>query len=250
MSLITIQTDHFMNKIVTTCFSNGTKSELININNYNHNNNNTIATYGILRGTGDLIKKSRNFYYLDHGYVSSSSRNFTSGKTVIDNMSGYFRIVHNDLIGFKIKPYNDERIKKLNINFSPKRKSGDYIIVSEPSSSMINFFNFNNWVDNTIKQLRKHTDRKIYIHNKYSKIPLEKLLSKAWAFVSFQSTAGFKSMINGVPAHFTHKLLREVNSIENIENGNIDYDVFKSLSYNQWTLEEIKNGIMNDQYNF
>ena len=56
-------------------------------------------------------------------------------------------------------------------------------------------------------------------------------------------------MLKGVPAHFTHEKLKKINSLENIESGNIDYDVFKSLSYNQWTLKEIREGAFTEQYN-
>ena len=45
-------------------------------------------------------------------------------------------------------------------------------------------------------------------------------------------------MIKGVPAHFTHKNLEKINSIENIENGKITNEIFNSLSYNQWNLEK------------
>ena len=114
---------------------------------------------------------------------------------------------------------------------------------------MKNFYNVHNWVEETISNIKKYTDRKLYVHNKFSEIPLEILLKRAWAFVSFQSTAGFKSMIKGVPAHFTHNKLSKINSLENIENGEINFDVFKSLSYNQWTLQEMQEGLMNKYYN-
>ncbi len=249
-NLITIQTDHFVNKAVTTCFSRGTNSTLVNINDYVHNNKNIIATYGILRGTENVIKKTKNFFYLDHGYLSSSKRQFNKDHTLIENLEGYFRIVNNDLIGFEIKNHDEDRIKTLDLKFLPKRTKGEYIILSEPSEVVSRYFNLENWLENTTNIINKFTDRKIYIHNKFSKIPLDQLLKKAWAFVSFHSTAGFKSMIQGVPAHFTHNELKKINSLENIENGEIDYNVFKSLSYNQWTLREIHDGAMNHQYGF
>ena len=49
-------------------------------------------------------------------------------------------------------------------------------------------------------------------------------------------------MVKGVPAHFTYESLKNINSIEEIENGKIDQDIFKILSYNQWTLEEFESG--------
>ena len=44
------------------------------------------------------------------------------------------------------------------------------------------------------KLVRKYSDRKIIVHNKLSKKPLNLLLNDAWAFISLQSTAGFIAM--------------------------------------------------------
>lgn len=248
--MIVLQTDHFVNKNVTNCFAIGTNSKLVQINNYKPDANDKLASYGILRGVGEILKNSNDFFYLDHGYIGASSRSFKKGGAVIDNLDGYFRIVHNDFIGFDIKKFDSKRLDKLKLKFSPIRNSGEYIILSEPSNFIKDFYNVHNWVEDTIKKIQKYTDRKIFVHNKFAKIPLDVLLQKAWAFVSFQSTAGFKSMVKGVPAHFTHAKLKNINSVENIESGNINHDVFNSLSYNQWTLKEMKEGAFLDQYNF
>ena len=85
--------------------------------------------------------------------------------------------------------------------------------MSEPSDSLKKFFNIPNWVEDTIKRIKEFSDRKIIVHNKFSEIPLDSLLENAWAFVSLQSTAGFKSMIKGIPAHFTYPSLEKINPI-------------------------------------
>ncbi len=240
--MIVLQTNHITNITITNSFANGCNGHKINISNYIHNDKDIIASYGILRGTGELFKKSKNFYYIDHGYLGTSNRSFHEGSTVIKDLNGYFRVVHNDFIGFKLEKFDYKRLDKLNLDFKKKRTSGEYIILSEPSQHMINFFSLNNWVDQTIAKIKKHTDRKIFLHNKFSPIPLDVLLKKAWAFVSFQSTAGFKAMIRGVPAHFTYKNLENINTVEEIEAGEINLDVFSALSYNQWTLKEFDSG--------
>ena len=240
--MIVLQTDHKNNIVITNHFAKGCKGEKININDYNYNQNDTVSSYGILRGTGKIFKDSKNFYYIDHGYVAASKRSFIANKIILNNFDGYFRVVHNNFIGFKSKNYDDQRLQKLNLKFKKKRKSGEYIVLSEPSPYMIKYFNLVGWTEKTIKRLEKLTDRKIFLHNKSSTIPLDILLEKAWAFVSFQSTAGFKAMLSGVPAHFTYNSLKKINTIEEIENGKIDYDVFKAISYNQWTLEEFSSG--------
>ena len=103
------------------------------------------------------------------------------------------------------------------------------------------------------KLIRKYSDRKLLIHNKFSKEPLDSLLKDAWAFVSLQSTAGFKAMSNGVPSYFTDSTLSHIGKIQNIENPTIDYKIFNNLAYGQWTLKEIESGeawenILNNTY--
>ena len=240
--MIVLQTDHRNNIKITNHFAKGCNGKIINIKDYVFNERDIVSSYGILRGTGNIFKRANNFYYIDHGYLSASQRSFKQEKTIFKDFDGYFRIVHNDFIGFKNDTKDQTRLEKLNIKFTKKRTSGEYIILSEPSAYMVKFFNLSNWVNSTIEKIQKHTDRKIFLHNKTSKIPLDLLLDKAWAFVSFQSTAGFKAMIKGVPAHFTYDSLKKINSIEEIENGKIDKDIFASLSYNQWTLKEFESG--------
>ena len=92
---IVLYTDHHMSRTLCYNFALGSKSLMCHINNFNDFSK-TIATYGFLRGTGDVLKKVKNFYYIDHGYFKQSSRNFEKNKTKVNDLNGYFRIVHND----------------------------------------------------------------------------------------------------------------------------------------------------------
>ena len=121
-------------------------------------------------------------------------------------------------------------------------KHGDYIILSEPTKDAIRYYNLKNWIQETIKEIKKYSDRKIILHSRGSKISLTDLLPKAWAFVSDHSSAGFKAMQNGVPAFFTNKTLHNIGKIKNIEKHEINYSIFNNLAYEQWTIEEIRNG--------
>lgn len=238
---IVIYTDHIMNRTLCYSFAKGSDSLLCHVNNFKDYNN-TIATYGVLRGTYEVIKKVSNFYYMDHGYFNQSIRKFENNKTNVLNMDGYFRIVYNNLVHNGVGNFPEDRLKKLNLNFKKQNKSGKYIILSEPSSAMKKIYNQNNWILETEKIIKNFTDREIIIHNKFSKESLDDLLKNAWAFVSLQSTAGFKAMLNGVPAYFTEKTLKDINRIEEIENPKIDYTIFNNLAYGQWTLKEIESG--------
>ena len=238
---IAIYTDHFVNRFLCYNFAKGSGSLMSHIDNFK-NFNNTIVSYGYLRGTGELFKKVKNFYYIDHGYFKQSERSFNKSSTNIIQLNGYFRIVHNDFWHNGKGNKSSDRFASLNLEIEDLKKYGDYIILSEPTNEAKNYYNLHNWVDKTKEKLKKYTDRNIIVHNRESKIPLNDLLKGAWAFISDHSSAGFKSMLKGVPAYFTNSTLKNIGSIENIERHDIDYNIFNNLAYEQWNIEEIKNG--------
>ena len=238
---IVIYTDHIVNRTVCYNFAKGSDSLLCDVKKFKEFNR-TIATYGVLRGTYEIIKKVNNFYYMDHGYFNQSNRNFNNKRTEIVDLNGYFRIVFNNFIHDGSGEYPDDRLKKLNLKIKEHNKLGYYIILSEPSDSMKKLYNVPNWSEDTIKIIKKFSDRKIILHNKYSKEPLDELLKNAWAFVSLQSTAGFKAILNGVPAYFTLNKLSNISKFEEIENPKINYSVLNNLAYGQWTLKEMASG--------
>ena len=88
---IAIYTDHIINKTLCYNFAKGADSLLCHINNFKDFNK-TIATYGVLRGTLEIIRKAKNYYYMDHGYFNQSKRSFENNRTNVINLDGYFRI--------------------------------------------------------------------------------------------------------------------------------------------------------------
>ena len=49
-------------------------------------------------------------------------------------------------------------------------------------------------------------------------------------------------MLKGVPSYFTDTSLNNISKIQDIENPIIDYNIFNSLAYGQWTLKEMESG--------
>ncbi len=238
---VVIYTDHIMNRTLCYNFAKGADSPMCHINDFKEYQT-TIATYGVLRGTFELIQKVNNFFYMDHGYFNQSKREFIDNKTNVLNMDGYFRIVFNGFIHNGEGDYPDDRLKKLNLDISAQNKLGSYVILSEPSETMKKIYNKPNWVNDTKKILKNYTDRRLIVHNKFSKQKLDDLLKNAWAFVSLQSTAGFNAMRKGIPAYFTDHSLNNVAKIKDIESPKINYKIFNNLAYGQWTLNEISSG--------
>ncbi|MDC3109100.1 hypothetical protein OA517_01995, partial [Alphaproteobacteria bacterium] len=94
------------------------------------------------------------------------------------------------------------------------------------------------WKEETIKEIKKYTDREIIVHNKFSEVSLKYLLDKAFAFVSCQSTAGFHAVAEGVPAFFTHNSLKRFGDIKDIEKNQLNHDLLYAASNTQWKLKE------------
>ena len=238
---LVIYTDHIINKTLCYNFAKGSDSLMCHVSKFKDYKR-VIATYGVLRGTLEIINKVKNYYYMDHGYFNQSKRSFENNRTNIINLDGYFRIVYNNFIHNGKGSYPNDRLKKLNLKILDQKKSGNYIILSEPSEAMKKLYNVPNWTEDTVNLVRKYTDRKIVVHNKFSTKPLNVLFKDAWAFVSLQSTAGFIAMSNGIPSYFTEGTLSHIGEIQNIEKPSIDYEIFKNLAYGQWTLKEIETG--------
>ena len=240
--MIVLQTDHRNNIRITDHFAKGCNGTKVNVRDYIFNKNDTISSYGILRGTGKIFKKSNNFYYIDHGYFNQSQRNFDQNRTIINKLNGYFRVVYNDFWHNGEGSSSEDRLNKMKLTFKDINKSGEYIILSEPTDDAIAYYKLKDWVKNTIEEIKKHSDRKIILHNRASQVSLLDLLPRAWAFISDHSSAGFKAMQNGVPAYFTNQTLKKIGDIKNIEKHGINYSVFNNLAYGQWTIKEIESG--------
>ena len=239
MEICSYFTDHFVNQTVTQFFAKSLETQLLHINNFKKSEK-TFCSYGILRGTAEAIKLSKNFIYLDHGFFESSSRSFTENKnTILKGFDGYFRVISNDLY-FNQNYINIDktRFNNLDIKLKDLNKNAEYIILSEPSINTLKFLGINNWTNDTIKEIKKNTDREIVIHNKFNKTPLSELFKKAYGFVSLQSTAGFKAIIEGIPAYFTHKGLSKYGNITHIEKPLLNHEVLYLASNCQWRLNE------------
>ena len=233
----TIITTHERSKVVGKAFSEGCGGEIIQIAKLQMVASigagvPRIASYGILRGGGDGIKRARDYWHIDHGYFLRS--------TLPEMYDGYYRITHNNLWHNGEGNYPSDRFDSFNINLKDWRKTGEHIVVVPPSEYMEEFLGLEGWLKNTIAELKKYTDRKIVVSSKYDN-PIESALPKAWALVTDHSNSGIDALIEGIPVIFTNSA-RKLGSVENIENPPMNREFFKNLSYQQWTLEEIRSG--------
>ena len=122
---------------------------------------------------------------------------------------------------------------------------------------MISFLEIHGWLDNTIKEIRKYTDREIVLSLKqnaakgyYEKsllandlvnLPIKEALKDAWVLVTDQSNTMITALTQGVPIICTNKN-RRIGKVEDIENPIYERDWLKNLAYNQWSIDEIRSG--------
>ena len=207
--------------------------------------NKPISCFGILRGTGELLKQSKEFYYFDHAYLYGnrhSPSKVTGERT--------YRLTKNHYHIQTIQDLTDEdkeRIKKYKVELKPWKDDGDYILIIAPSHFQINYHNIGSWVDDTIKTLKQYTDRPIKVRDKKSSKPLREEVQSAYAIVSHNSAVVVDAIVNGVPV-FCDKMnmgvpmgLTDFSKIEQpIRPARLNW--IYSLLANQFTMTEIKNG--------
>lgn len=238
--MVVFYTDHFVNRFVTQYFAKSYNLLFDRNENFHKYKDIIYVSYGIKRGTDKNFKKSNDFIYIDHGYLESSERKFFENKnTKFLRFNGYFRLIRND---YYFNNHNldesPDRFYKLNIDLKDLNKNGEYILLSEPSIDTKRFLNIENWTTETINEIKQYTDREILVHNKFSKMSLNDALSRAYAFVSCQSTAGFKAIFEGIPAFFTHKSMEKYGSIKDINKRTLNHNLIFAAANNQWKMNE------------
>ena len=228
---------------ITTSFGFGcgghlvTTEEYLSEENFNYPYKKSIATAGILRGSGECVKKAEEFWYIDHGYFHRTKHP--------PDCDGYYRVGHNTLWSSGEGDYTWDRFNSFKIELKPWRKDGSHIIVVPPSRYMCTFLNRVWWLEKTQRELSKYTKRKIIVSTKDG-VKLRDCLPGAWALVTDHSNAAVDAVIHGVPVIVTHPD-RRIGSLEEIENPPKSRGFLKNLANRQWTLEEMRSGMAWDE---
>jgi len=213
-----------------------------------------IVVFGILRGTGDLIKDcekiKQTYYHIDHAYYFKALEHEINP---IFNDKIY-RITKNDLMINYIDQLNEndyERIKRYKgfYKIKPWKKTGDYIIVFPPSDHVKKWYNISNWETETIEKLKTITKRKIIIKNKNDNRSFKQIISNAWAVVTCQSTAAVDALLEGVPSFCDEMSMAKPVSCTDLSLIETPFypdnreEWFDSLLANQYFINEIRDGI-------
>lgn len=257
------------------------KTKIINLEKCNMDTDITeaCAVWGILRGgnkaVDTCISKGLDFYYLDNEYFLPTNSAGTSNLN-----KRFFRVSKNETQNTKMKDRPNDRWEKLDQPIHPWSKTGSAILICPPTQPMYMFHRVESWLDNTINQLKKFTDRKLvlrlkpnavtvkYDHRGYlvrddsirdkinayenvevSSLTLEEDLKRAYAVVTFNSNIALKSLQNGVPVFVSEKSAArpiahtDLSKIETPHYGDRN-KLFCHLAYSQFSFDDFRDGTL------
>ena len=240
------KTDEYVNM-----FAQGANLPIYDYNFYPDNQPILVRSMGKRKLIHQCWDSNKPFYYMDSGYIGNyrSESNPYGWKL-------WHRIVKNDVQHTTITDRPDDRWKKLGQQLH-KRKSGKHILLVTPSEKPCKFYGINRdqWVQNTIAEIQKYTDRPIVIRDKAPRPQrihktIYQDLDNCHALVTYQSIAAIESIMFGVPAFTLAPTAADPvanKQLCNLEEPNwSDNDtIYKwacHLAYGQYHIEEFKNG--------
>ncbi len=232
--------------------ANGCGGTVINTDDFRYENSSApIVLRGILKHKimQRCWQDGRDFYYMDTGYFGNGINKL------------YHRIVKNDLQHNKITKRDSSRWEKLRIQLPRQRRHGRRIIVAAPDEKPCRFYGIDQqqWINDTVAQLKQHTDRPIVIRQRAAKRidrvqhdPLRAVLQQdVHALVTFNSNSAVESILEGVPVFVTaptHAAApvgnRDFSQIETPYWPDPDklYAWACHLAWGQFHVSELKNG--------
>ena len=229
-------TNHVHSKVICAALAQGFKAQIVPPLRLMDG---PASFYGILRGTGDILKEcewvKRDFFYVDHGY-------FDPG-----HYEGYYRVVKNGLHSSGKGSYPSDRWERLQTKLRPWERKGRHILVSSLSPFIGKFLNIDpdKWLAGVVREISLHTERPIVVKNK-GEGNLDDALKDAWCIVVHSSTAAVHALVNGIPAiclgDFPNGICWEFEDIEKPRWPDREQWV-SNLAYQQFTLAEIRKGI-------
>jgi len=222
----------------------------------------TLIMYGILAGSGEVYKwckkENKDFYFMDHSYFSNA-HDHPHWLRITKNAHCQTKLIERP--ADRYEKYFKKDIKKWN-------KNGAKILILPPTNAIANFFNAEDWLDNTLKILRKNTDRELVVREKpynpgvgkdhvgatikvdiqSNKTPGKINWSEYFACVTYNSNTIIESFVNGVPVFCDSKNCA-ATPIAEIDFSKIEKPIYEdrvslfgSLAYNNFSMQEMING--------
>jgi len=210
------------------------------------------------------MDENKKWFYVDVGYFTEQITRYPEPK-IHDYDKTYFRIVHENLHTIKGIPGDGARIhelesKDINVEFKGWKTGDTKHILVCPSSQMvtynINGMNQDEWINECVNELKKHTKREIRVRNKprpgnqWWNTDIKDDLKYCHCLVTNLSMAAIDAVLNKVPA-ITHNMNvaspvsgRDLAKIEKpLKPGRETIrEWLQFVVENQFTMAEINNG--------
>lgn len=179
-------------------------------------------------------EQGRNWYYGDHAF-------FERGQ--------FYRCAKNSYQFDGLSGDDDpSRFRKFGIPVKDWRKNGSHVLLCPNSVDFLRRFGAPNWVDRTVSELRKVTDRPIRVRWKHDTTPISRDLKGCWAVVTFTSNAGVDAVLAGIPVFATRAcaaLSMGAGDLSDIEQPVMPEGRERwaaRLANHQWSLAEMAKG--------
>lgn len=205
-------------------------------------------TYGILRGTGDILRQAdatgHPYIYCDHSYFAQYRRDR------IGKIEAYYRLVSNGRYAVHPRHESDgNRFTKLSLEIRPWRTNGRHIVVVPMSGFVGDLIGANprHWLATTLERLSSVTNREIIIKPKDNDQDFEDVITDAWAVIAHDSMAAVDAARLGIPVFTSAENAAapvanfDLTDIENPALPDREQWLY-SLANQQFTLKEIENG--------
>ncbi len=235
MEALTVYSRHTAAETVTRAFAKGSGWTWTSVKDYKEG---PIAIYGLGRGLLEVLHTAQrgghDWTYLDHGYLNPG------------HYDGYYSVTKNAFQHTGEGDYDSKRLGPIRPVMSQMR-CGEHILLLPPSRLLAPFIDMD--VDAWIETYRDlPTERAIRVREKGDLKPLEDDLKDCHAVVTYNSKAAIKASCQGISVFATDPccITRISQPMLSIDNPDLNIDRegwLRALSYNQWTLDEMRNGI-------
>jgi len=208
-----------------------------------------------IRQITECQEQGLEWWYVDNGYITEQITRYP--EPIINNYDKtYFRICKGGIHTTKLSECDN---KRLDTEFKGWQ-SGEHILVcpSSPTvTSYINGISQEEWIKQTTDEIQKCTDRPIRLRNKprpgneWWNTDIKDNLKGAHCLVTNMSLAAVDAITSGVPCITDEKNVANFVSSQDISKINLPFKPdnnkinkwMNMLSYNQFTIKEIEDGI-------
>ena len=249
---------------------NGTAVSLEEARRY-PNNTWVIWGAGMIKAVKDCWSNKTPFFYIDNQYLGNMRSSKQYQRIIKNHVHDIRPIIERprdrlDEVIRYLKWARSKRPDQFVSLLDPKPFTpGGCILVAPPSPKSFTLWDINQeqWIDQTVAEIKKYTDRPIKVRLKrprderFTENTLEQDLVDSHCLVTYNSVAACEAIINGKPAftlgpNAANQL--SLNDLSKIETPYIPSDDereawLRHLSYSQFTRLEMRNGIAWDILN-